>query len=713
MTADRLCDRLSSLILPRLPDFPLFETTHMTRATQFTPFLRIVLVYLVLSLLWILLSDRAVSWLSPPALHGVLQTWKGWFFVLVTTALLYGLLRRVHGQMHAATQRELEAARQAARSAMLLHALVESSSDAIFAKDRDGRYLVFNREAARVTGRSVEDVLGQDDRLLFPPEQAARVMANDRRVMEQARTEHFEESLDTAQGARTFLATKGPLHDASGVHGMFGISRDITDMVRVREALQESERRYRQMFESSPLAMWLHDPVAGRILDVNGAAVAQYGYSRDEFLEMPLERLHPPAQLVALHQDFSVFEQGGTPAGERSSSWLHRCKDGHLIEVEMSGCPVEFERRTVQLTVALDVSARNRLQRERDAVSQRLSSVLERVTDAFVSIDRAQHLTYVNERAAQWLAPGTAARELQGRFVWDLVPDAIGTAFQDAVQQALETGQQTVAEDWYEPWQRWMELRVYPAPQGATAYFTDVTARRESEEALRRSQRELSALSRQLLLQEQTLHRLLAQSLHDRLGQQLGSARLYLDVLLARAGFTGEEAARLSGAIDAAIAEVRHVLRDLRPPLLAEQGLQAALENELMHSPAQALGVQVHLSGDAQLDHLRWSDDVEYAVFMIAREAIANALRHAKASQLTVRLEGDAQRLLLQVRDDGVGVNEYELAALPGHLGLVGMRERATAIGATLSVSASGDQGTLVELVWPGDAVVGTGGLAP
>lgn len=650
-----------------------------------------------MSLLWILLSDHAVEGLIPPDYQAMAQTWKGWLFVVVTTALLYSLLRRVHHQMREAADRELASARHGARSAMLLQSLVESSSDAIFAKDREGRYLLFNRAASHLTGESVRAVLGRDDHFLFPPEQAARVIANDRQVMAQAHAQTFEETVDTAQGMVTFLATKGPLLEDGEVRGMFGISRDITEMVRVREALQRSERRYRQIFEASPLAMWVHDPDAGRFLDVNAAAVAQYGYSREEFLEMPLERVHPPAQLVELHQDFIRQEQVGDVPGACAGSWLHRCKDGHLIEVELSGCTVDFDGRIAQLALVVDVSARNRLQRERDAVGTRLTQVLERVTDAFVAFDRGQHLTYVNERAAQWLSPGTPLAELQGRFVWDLVPEAIGTPFQDAVLQALETGQQTVAEDWYGPWQRWMELRIYPSSQGATGYFTDVSARRESEEALKRSRRELSALSQQLLDQERITHERVAQSLHDRLGQALGSARLYLDVIMA-AGKVSDPLDRLSVSVDAAIGEVRNVLRDLRPPLLSEQGLLAALENELLHSPAKALGVAAHLSGEPSLAGLRWSGDVEYAVFMIAREAIANVLRHAGARTLTVRLEGDAQHLSLSVQDDGAGMSESRRAGAPGHLGLVGMRERAAAIGARLSVTAAPGRGTQVSL---------------
>lgn len=84
---------------------------------------------------------------------------------------------------------------------------------------------------------------------------------------------------------------------------------------------------------------------------------------------------------------------------------------------------------------------------------------------------------------------------------------------------------------------------------------------------------------------------------------------------------------------------------------------------------------------------------------MIAREAITNALRHARARHLTVRLDGDSSRLHLSVADDGVGITEDQKAGSPGHLGLVGMRERAGAVGADLQVTGRAGQGTTVEMV--------------
>jgi len=138
--------------------------------------------------------------------------------------------------------RRLQEERQQALE--LLGAISDATDDAIFAKDLEGRYLLFNRAASRLVGQPAEAVLGRDDRAIFPPEQAEMLIEAGRKVMQQQQILTQEEVLDTAIGTRVFLATKGPLRDADGrVIGQFGISRDITGQKRAdreRQALQDA-----------------------------------------------------------------------------------------------------------------------------------------------------------------------------------------------------------------------------------------------------------------------------------------------------------------------------------------------------------------------------------------------------------------------------------------------------------------------------------------
>lgn len=209
--------------------------------------LRLVLTYAIFACLWILLSDKALIWFfSDPVQIAAVSTVKGWFFVAVTSLLLYWLIRHLLANTLAASQRELAAQTEKTRALQLLAAVVENSSDAIFAKDLAGRYLLFNRETARIIGKTAEQALGCDDTALFPPQQAATIQANDRRALAENQINTYEETLSTVDGERTFLATKGPLRDGLGqVIGLFGISRDITE----RQLAAEELKRYRNHLE--------------------------------------------------------------------------------------------------------------------------------------------------------------------------------------------------------------------------------------------------------------------------------------------------------------------------------------------------------------------------------------------------------------------------------------------------------------------------------
>lgn len=215
--------------------------------TQHRSAFRVVLGYGVFSALWILFSDHAVGLLfSDPVQITRASIAKGWVFVAVTTLLLYFLVRGQLARLQAAHRKEVESWHEKQRTLDLLSAIADNSEDAIFAKDLKGRYLLFNAAASRFVGKLPAEVLGKDDHALFPPEQAELLMEIGRRVMESGYTETNEETLDTAQGRRTFLATKGVLRDSGKrIFGVFGISREITE----RKAAEDEMRARNEELE--------------------------------------------------------------------------------------------------------------------------------------------------------------------------------------------------------------------------------------------------------------------------------------------------------------------------------------------------------------------------------------------------------------------------------------------------------------------------------
>ncbi|MDP2004855.1 MAG: PAS domain S-box protein [Rubrivivax sp.] len=190
---------------------------------------------------WYLLAQMDERELYAPAVQEAIWiALAGLLCLFVATTAV--VLARQREQLGLAA-RERRAQRERLQALGLLAAIADSSEDAIFAKDSEGRYTLFNAAAGRAVGKVAADVIGQTDLALFPPEQAAMLMEAGARVLAEGRVLMHEECLSTVQGERVFLATKGPLRDARGtLIGTFGISRDITHMKQAERALARANR---------------------------------------------------------------------------------------------------------------------------------------------------------------------------------------------------------------------------------------------------------------------------------------------------------------------------------------------------------------------------------------------------------------------------------------------------------------------------------------
>lgn len=196
---------------------------------QPSPF-RIAAGYFVAGLIWIWISDGALHLSGAQTATGfLLAAGKGSLFFLVTAPALYWLVRR---DLLVIT-----------RANALLSAVTEGTTDAVFVKDKSGRYLLFNSAASKLVGKPVTDVLGRDDSAFFDPESVRRVKAADQNVMQSGSVVTAEERLTAAGIERIYSATKAPLHDDHGsIVGVIGISRDITERVRAEAQIRDREQ---------------------------------------------------------------------------------------------------------------------------------------------------------------------------------------------------------------------------------------------------------------------------------------------------------------------------------------------------------------------------------------------------------------------------------------------------------------------------------------
>ncbi|MEI6205748.1 MAG: MASE3 domain-containing protein [Desulfuromonadales bacterium] len=158
-------------------------------------------------------------------------------------------------------QQVLEQTRELSESQTLLNSIIYGSTDAIYAKDLDGRYMLFNDAAAGFVGKYAADVLGQNDYSLFPSDVANTLMEKDRKIVDLKTVITFEETVTNSAGFLvTFLVTKGPLVDSAGkVFGVFGISRDITERKQAENVLLESRQQLLMSQKLGKTGSWIYN----------------------------------------------------------------------------------------------------------------------------------------------------------------------------------------------------------------------------------------------------------------------------------------------------------------------------------------------------------------------------------------------------------------------------------------------------------------------
>lgn len=156
-------------------------------------------------------------------------------------------------------------------------------------------------------------------------------------------------------GTRVWIAwTNKTVFDAAGnLVEVLSIGTDVTEQRRAEEAIKESEKRYRSLFEANPHPMWVYDLETLRFVEVNDAAVQHYGYSREEFLGMTIAEIRPAEEVPRLVANLS---QHGDKTIEKSGIWRHRKKDGSVIDVEIISHPLQFFGRKARLVLAHDVT---------------------------------------------------------------------------------------------------------------------------------------------------------------------------------------------------------------------------------------------------------------------------------------------------------------------------------------------------------------------
>jgi len=286
---------------------------------------------------------------------------------------------------------------------------IYSIGDAVIITDKSGNLANLNPVAEELTGWTEKEAIGKSIEEVF-------------RIINEGTRQKVESPIDKVlregsivglanhtlliakDGKETPIADSGaPIRDEEGlITGVVLVFRDQTEEHAHQAALQESELKYRLMFESSPQPMWFYDIDSLAFLEVNRAAISHYGYSQAEFLSMTLRDIRPEEDIPALIQDVADTSDSYNTAG----IWRHKKKNGELIFVEIISHEVVFNNKAARHVLVNDITNRKKSQEALVSAEKYFRTLIEKAPDGIVLINKDGKISYASPSAIRIFSDG-------------------------------------------------------------------------------------------------------------------------------------------------------------------------------------------------------------------------------------------------------------------------------------------------------------------
>jgi len=577
----------------------------------------------------------------------------------------------------------------------LLRLFIKHTPAAIAMFDTNMRYLQVSDRFLTDYDLEGQDLIGKSHYVVFPhlPDRWKEVH---RRILTGAVERCEEDPYTTSDGSTGWLQWESlPWRKGNGeIGGLILFTQVITGRKRSEEALRASEERFAKIFNLTPFRMGILRIRDGVVLEVNDAWIRDTGFARDEIINQPiftLSSVMADSLVEQLHQVLTTQN----PALDLEVRF--KSKDGREVIANTSAVIIDLDGEPCYLWAANDITERKHAEEALRASESRFSiafnsnpmlatiSMLEggrflAVNDSFISLtgySRAEAVGHTALELNLWPNP-----EVRRKVMEKLKREKRVRDFEAGIR--LKNGEE-----------RMLLLSVEKIELDGQVCLlhvaNDVTLRNRAEEALRA----LSARLRSAREEEGTR---IAREIHDELGGALTGLKWDLErinTMLATATDFSDVHKRIDSmttTIEATINTVRRIASELRPGVLDDLGLVAAIEWQVQQFQART-GLKCHWTNT--VNELELDREKATAVFRILQEILTNVLRHAQAANLYVKLSRTKHHFELEVKDDGRGITRNQRMNSRS-LGLLGMKERALLVGGEVRITGKEGHGTTV-----------------
>jgi PAS domain S-box-containing protein len=531
------------------------------------------------------------------------------------------------------------------------------------------------------------------------------------REQEQALLVNWSKQADSAASFTYALTIGGTFGTVVlAIAGGWMIFYDLSKRRQAEKAAMMGQARQALILRSLPIVMYSAKPSE----DYGAFWVSENieivtGYPAQSFVNQSslwASRLHPDDRERIL-TEFNTVPQTGALATE----YRWQTHDGEYRWFRDQAVLIRRPDGTPQELIGLwaDITA----QRHASELIRSQADIINQIQETVITIDMNGYVTSWNNGAEQLL--GYTAEEALGKhisFVYPvedreflerdvLTPAKTKGTHQIEIRRRTKSGALRFAQ---------LSLTLLRNdngdPIGIVGYSMDVTDRKRGEEALLNSRNQLAALAVRLESVREEERGRIALEVHDVLGQALTGLKLdvswvYKQILESNGSLEPSpilsRLARSQELVDATIQSVREIATTLRPGVLDQLGLEAAIEwqaQEFRHRTGIACATSI------SPDHIGVGAEQSTALFRILQEVLTNVVRHAHATEVDIRLEETREHVIMQVKDNGTGITAIEQTG-PQAFGLLGMRLRAQQQGGTFNIHGTSGKGTTVTVKVP------------
>ena len=382
----------------------------------------------------------------------------------------------------------------------IFNSIIENTTDAVFLKDLNGNYLMINSAGAKLVDKSVEEIIGKDDRALFSPETAETIIKDDMEVIETGQTKTYDEFTISGGKKTIYLSTKGVYKDHNGnVVGLFGISKDITERKIAEKALMESESKYRTIFENTGIAFAVMEEDTTISL-MNNEAEKIMGYSKDE-----IEGKRRWTEFIAKKDDLIKMEKYhrlrrvDPDSAPKKYEFQAVTKGGIIKDIIITISMIPGTEKTI--ASFLDNTDRKNIERALKESEARYRTIFENTGIAFMLIEEDMTISLINEEVEKTF--GFYKEEVEGKKKWtEFVASEDDMKRMKMYHQIRRENPESAPKEYeFHATRKDGNIRnvlvtvsMIPGSKMSIASFLDITDRKKIEKALKDSKDEFKTL---------------------------------------------------------------------------------------------------------------------------------------------------------------------------------------------------------------------------